>query len=126
MGVVRGGVLVDVSDDGLIFRPSEEGQENPRMGGNRVMRWEVVERVEAFKRDLFSVDLICLEFTAQNGEGIEIDEDDEPWRRLVEQLPARLEGCLALESWFSDVAFPAFETNRRVIFDRSGVTAPEG
>ena len=117
--MARVGKLVEVSEEGLVFRlPAKEKRQSEPRSSQR-MGWEVIERVEVFKRDLFSVDLICVQFTCYHGEEIEIDEEDGHWERVIGMLPECLPGCLDWRTWFSKVAFPAFETNRRVVFERS-------
>lgn len=46
------------------------------------VRWEDVEEIWAFKRDLYSVDQICLEFITQDGDVIVVTEDHQGFRAL--------------------------------------------
>lgn len=78
-----------------------------------------ISSVVVFKRDLFAYDLICTHLWLNEKEAAyELDEDDPQWMELVEQLPALLPGTTPWTHWFSDVAFPAFETNPLEIFRR--------
>lgn len=79
--------------------------------------WEALERVTAFKRDLFAYDLICLELVTANAV-IEFDEEDPRWKELVRTMPDHLAGCCKWGQWFTSVAFPAFETNKQTLFER--------
>ena len=84
-----------------------------------VMRWNEVHRITALKRDLFSVDQICL-FISRTGEtGIELDEDMKGWSEFTESLPKFLPTCKLLEDWIWKVAQPPFATNQTDIYNRT-------
>lgn len=87
-----------------------------------VLRWRDVIRVDAFKRDLFAVDLICLAFIENGNLEVEINEEMDGWNSIVEQLPEYLPGCQKFDEWFRPVAIPAFELNLRVIYERDKET----
>jgi hypothetical protein len=82
------------------------------------MPWSQVARAVAFKRDQYVVDRICIVFELSNTQAMEINEDMQGWERLVEQLPTHLPGTLVYTEWFGEVAFPAFKTNEKTIFER--------
>jgi hypothetical protein len=79
--------------------------------------WSDVVRVSAFKRDVFSYDLICFEFETVGG-FVEVGEDMEGWRILIDTLPVNLPGILAEDDWFAKVALPPFATNWTTLFTR--------
>jgi hypothetical protein len=83
------------------------------------IRWSEIERVVAFKRDLFFVDCLCLLFTSPSGTSLELNEEMARWNSLVETLPQHLPGCLPHHECFCAVAFPAFATNEMEIYSRS-------
>lgn len=83
----------------------------------RFLDWNDIERVEAFKRDLLTTDLICLKVRAAE-RSIEVNEEMEGWDELVAQLPERLPGALSWEKLFLAVVKPAFAECRTVVFDR--------
>jgi len=85
------------------------------------MRWAEVCRAIAFKRDLFSVDLICLFLFCDDDTGIELDEEMARWSRLIEALPQHLPGCKSRSDWWSVVAFPPFATNETEVYDRASI-----
>jgi hypothetical protein len=86
--------------------------------GSMELPWNEVEEVHAFKRDLFTTDLICLAFKrAGMNEYLEIHEEMAGYHDLLQTLPSRLPGFSV--GWFFDVAFPAFETNHRTIWKRT-------
>jgi hypothetical protein len=84
--------------------------------GDIVIAWRDTIRIEAFKRDLFTVDLICLTFVLRDDKALEVNEEMDGWKSLAEKLPEYLRDCQTLEEWFPAVAFPAFKTNRTVIY----------
>jgi hypothetical protein len=89
-----------------------------KKGKSSELRWIEVEEVHAFKRDLFSIDLICLAFKRVGKEEYyEIHEDMVGYHDLLQVLPTRLPGFSS--EWFSSVACPAFKTNNQVIWKRS-------
>ena len=87
--------------------------------GDIVVAWRDTIRIEVFKRDLFAVDLICLTIILKDDRPLEVDEEMNGWESLVEKLQEYLPGCQTLEVWFPTVAFPAFKTNRTVIYSRA-------
>jgi hypothetical protein len=84
--------------------------------GEIVIAWRDAVRIEVFKRDLYSVDLICLTIFLKDSKAVEINEEMEGWNSLVEKLPEYLTGCQKFEEWFQVVAFPAFKSNNTVIY----------
>ena len=73
--------------------------------------------VEAFKQDMLTFDLLCLQIDF--GEtSIVVHEELLGWEEFVNQLPAILVGFPPFQQWFANVAFPAFEQNRLELFAR--------
>lgn len=87
------------------------------------LQWSEVEDVHAYKRDLFTTDLICLAFKKSGTEEYyEVHEEMAGYHDLLEVL----QSCLpefTLE-WFCDVAFPAFETQHQIVWKRSPNNKP--
>ena len=82
------------------------------------LRWSEVEEVHAYKRDLFTTDLICLSFKKSGTEEYyEIHEEMKGYHDFLEVLQCRLPK-FTLE-WFLDVAFPAFESKHQIVWKRS-------
>lgn len=86
------------------------------------MAWAEVVRARAFKRDLLTVDCICLLLERADGTGVELNEEMARWESFVEALPKHLPGCRAWSEWFLAVAFPAFETNETQVYERPATT----
>ena len=89
--------------------------ENDRGEGSVV--WSEVLSVTGFKRDLFAVDQICLEFESKKGFFL-IHEEMEGWSSLIERLPDYLPGCKSEKEWFDVVLQNPFELNLTTIFDK--------
>jgi hypothetical protein len=83
--------------------------------------WTKVSCINAFKRDLFSLDLICFEFYQDVAERpVEVDEQMEGFKLLSDILPKRFNGFD--ENWFSKVFQPAFATNLTEIWKKKNET----
>ena len=89
-------------------------------------RWDAIEKIEVFKRDFYSYDVICLKVYSFAADCIEIDEEDPSWNLFLKGCADKLDGFSPWESWFSDVAFPAFQPNLTTVFQRRGNTVEQG
>ncbi len=76
------------------------------------LRWDDIQKIHAFKRDLGTVDCICLAFITENGI-IEISEDAREFSNVLEKLENHLG---ITPEWMMTVMFPAFETNLTQIY----------
>ncbi|RLB51688.1 MAG: hypothetical protein DRI90_22750 [Deltaproteobacteria bacterium] len=54
--------------------------------------WSQVAEVTAFKRDLWTIDLICIAFTWVDGRAHEIHEEIPGFHHLLASLPEHLKG----------------------------------
>jgi hypothetical protein len=103
------GTLLDATDFLRITSGKRDSSE---------LRWAEVEEVHAYKRDLFTTDLICLAFKKLGKEEYyEIHEEMAGYHDLLDTLPRHLPKFTM--EWFVSVAVPAFEANHRVIWKRS-------
>ncbi|HZE72360.1 MAG TPA: hypothetical protein VE135_22850 [Pyrinomonadaceae bacterium] len=87
--------------------------------GEIVVAWQDTVGIKAFKRDLYSVDLICLVILLKDNKAVEINEEMGGWESLVKKLPEYLPGSQRFEEWFSAVACPAFKPNITAIYQRN-------
>jgi hypothetical protein len=85
--------------------------------------WTKIERVVAFKRDLFAYDRMCIAFDASDIT-FEINEEMVCWSAFVKEMPKFLPGCLNVDAWYDTVMHPAFATNRTVLYSRNSATGP--
>ncbi|TWT60557.1 hypothetical protein [Rubinisphaera italica] len=80
-------------------------------------RWDLVARIVTCKRDLFSMDLICLDFFMDSQQlNYSTHEEMQGFQDLSEQI-RRLFPSIG-EGWWSEVAFPAFATNQKILYDK--------
>ena len=80
--------------------------------------WVDVREIFAFKRDMFTYDLICLGFRIDDeGNYWEVNEDFVGYDKLRTEFAERFAGICA--DWFEVVAFPAFATNRTTIWGKT-------
>ncbi len=86
------------------------------------MAWGDIVRAIAFKRDLITVDCICVQFTAGDGRTLEANEEMEGWESFINSMPEYLPGSKVWSECFSQVAFPAFTTNETVVFERASAS----
>ncbi|WP_419804547.1 hypothetical protein [Terriglobus sp.] len=94
-------------------------------GQQRQVRWDQVERVTAFKRDLYTVDMLCLLILLGEDQAIfELNEQMEGYNEFVAAMDIALPGAMPWAQWFMAVAFPAFATNPLCIYRRGGEPDP--
>lgn len=91
-----------------------------------VRAWAGIRQVAVFKRDLFTVDCICLHLDGIDGAGVELDEQMAGWDRLLDALPTLLPGCKPRSMWYAAVVLPPFDPNLTEIYRRveTGKTEP--
>ena len=80
--------------------------------------WEEINSIVAFKRDLLTIDCICLLISCSTGKEIELNEEMEGWTQFCEELPNYLPSCQSYSHWWPTVALPALKTNLTEIFYR--------
>src|SRR5262245_34089174 len=81
------------------------------------LKWSEVNRAVAYKRDCYTLDLVCRGFTTLDG-FVEVNEGDDGWDALIDAVPRLLPGTTSKEEWWSKVAFPAFARNLTTLFSR--------
>ena len=86
----------------------------------RSVSWTKVYSINAFKRDLFCLDMICFEFFQDGLESpIEVNEQMEGWQVLLDILPSKFSGFDL--NWYAKVAQPPFAPNFTELWKRRGV-----
>ncbi|HMZ82288.1 MAG TPA: hypothetical protein PLL06_21500 [Acidobacteriota bacterium] len=81
-----------------------------------VIAWQDIAYLLAYKRDLWAVDLICIEVGTCRGFAFEIDEEMDGWEVVVNRLPEYLPGCPAYADWWQVVAHPPFARNETQLY----------
>ncbi len=104
-----------------MFKPRDEPilttDEGCSCGDTRVT-WSEIDEVHAFKKALFTTDLICLEFVTSHGTSFVLHEERPGWDELLEHLPRILSGFPPRDAWWGEVAFPPFATSPRILYKR--------
>lgn len=81
------------------------------------VRWDEIQEIIAFKRDIFSYDIICLGFRVDDSETfIEVAEDFPGYKQFLKTVESRFP---LKDGWWNDVAVPAFATNMMQIWARA-------
>jgi len=78
--------------------------------------WKSVKSVTAYKRDMFSTDLVCMAFELSDGTYIEVDEQMRGWLELCNALPVYLPSAPPWGKWFMNITVPAFESCMTTLF----------
>ena len=112
----RRGTVYTIAHDADSLRLSWLTLENEK--GERTLPWCDVVSINASKRDLYAVDLICLAIRLKDGSAVEINEEMSGWDSLVQKLPEYLPRCATWGEWFEAVAFPPFQLNITAIYQR--------
>ena len=105
-------VTIHFDEAGFAMKNDTSVEQSPRM------LWSEVVKVTAYKRDLFSTDLICIFLSRADKTGLEIHEEMNNWLDFIALLPTRLTGCKPTESWLQDITVPAFAANMTELFSR--------
>lgn len=84
-------------------------------------RWDEVVRIETYKRDIFSMDLICLDFFTDSRQApCRTHEDMKGFPDLREHMQRRFSSIG--ERWLQQVALPPFAANHTVLYDRKPIS----
>ncbi len=80
------------------------------------LRWDDVNEIVAFKRDLGTTDRVCFEFHLKSKHDVVYETNEEV--KGFQELVKRLESIFPTfdKNWPQKVIKPAFATNRTVIF----------
>lgn len=74
------------------------GAEGLRIGGERVA-WSDVRRLDAYKRDIYGGDFLCLAILAAGGRVFEINEESPGWKEAGDAIEQFLPGSLSHAEW---------------------------
>ncbi len=91
---------------------------NTGSGWGPLIAWNQITRIVAFKRDVYSHDLICLLIETDDAGVLELNENMPGWAELVKELEIRLPSAKPHTEWFAEVAFPAFAVTPTEVFVR--------
>ena len=102
--------VVHVTDKGIVLGENQD----------MIIDYDKVNYIDVYKRDLFTTDLICLSFSfTENNKivSLEIHEEMKGYKETLNRLHEHFPNIN--EDWFTDVAFPAFETNLTRIWTKT-------
>ncbi|WP_394173646.1 hypothetical protein [Thalassotalea litorea] len=85
------------------------------LGDKQLFKWNEVKLIEAYKEDLFTVDLICLDITLISGIQIKLHEELKGFSEFRERMESVL--LLNNKSWMASVMLPPFEECRTQVFN---------
>lgn len=74
--------------------------EGLRIGGERVA-WHDVCRLEAYKREIYVGDFLCLAILGSSGQVFEINEESPGWKEAGDAIEQFLPGSLRHAEWMS-------------------------
>lgn len=81
------------------------------------LKWNEVNGVVAYKRDCYTIDLVCMGFATPEG-AVEVNEDMDGWAALIDAVPRLLPGTTSKENWWDNVTQPPFAANPTTLFSR--------
>lgn len=86
--------------------------------GNSIkeISWSEINFMLAYKVDLYTTDIICLEIYYSNHLNFKINEETPGWFLFLENSKKMLPKIMA--NWEMNIAIPAFETNLTLIYDK--------
>ena len=97
---------IEISDGGFQFADANRNI--------TYLKWSDVHELVAFKRDIFTTDLICLGIRFGKDQWIEIDEEMTGFKIFIDAMSIHFN--LREPAWWSKVAFPAFKTNTTTLW----------
>lgn len=78
------------------------------------MDWKEIVKITAFKRDLFTTDLICMQMTKDERNFIEVNEEMNGFEEFNEAILKFFFGID--ENWQTSIASPPFATNFKTLW----------
>lgn len=106
-------ISFNFNSDGVTYNSWINGEPE----NEQLIPWTKIEKIAAFKRDCYAVDLICIALETANCV-YEINEQMVSWSAFIEEIASYLPGCLRAEEWYEAVMLPAFKTNWTVLYSR--------
>ena len=81
------------------------------------IEWNEINKLTAYKIDLFATDEICLFIEAENGKQFQITESTNGWFQFVEKIKNQYPNIN--KTWEIDIANPAFERKETELYNRN-------
>lgn len=81
-------------------------------------RWEDVIRIEAYKKDMFSVDLVCLDFFVKSSDlSYRTHEDMKGFPDLRDRMQRHFSSIK--NDWWQQVTRPPFAGNHTILYEQN-------
>jgi len=87
--------------------------------------WDNVRKVDAYKRDLLTYDMVCVSFETLSEQSIEVDEGMKGFTELMEEASSALPGLTKFSDWYLNITQPAFATNLTPLYERQSAEPDE-
>ena len=100
-----------------IFEYNAEGFELPIEEKTKTIKWTEIQRITAYKKDLFATDEIWLAIEVDNDKSFEINESTPGWYQFIKKLEEEFQSIS--KTWFIDISVPAFEKNETILYERT-------
>lgn len=82
----------------VAFDPVRADADGLSIGGER-LAWGDIVRLDAYKRDIFVGDFLCLAVLARDGRAFEINEESPGWQEAGVAIERYLPGAVAHAEW---------------------------
>lgn len=105
-----------IYNDNGIFTYNENGFVIKIDNTEKNVKWNEIKTLIAYKKDLFAVDIICLDIIFENEAFLKINEETKGWFKFLEHSKEKLE--ITDKTWEINIAVPPFEPNTTIIFDK--------
>ncbi len=81
-----------------------------------LVNWNSIKTILAYKLDVITVDIICLEIFCENDLIIQINEETKGWYQFIKTTKKQFSKIS--KSWDVDIIQPPFERNLTLVYDR--------
>jgi hypothetical protein len=112
-----------LAKDDIKYRKLRTDVNGVYLGDKPLFKWKEVKVIEAYKEDLLTVDLICLDITLISGKQIKLHEELKGFSEFQLTMLSVLN--LSNEPWMASVMLPPFEECRTTVFDLNELKSDE-
>ena len=105
---------LSLAKDDFKFRALNSTSDGVYQSDKLLFKWQDVSSIEAYKRDMITEDLICLDIELSLGNVYTLHEELKGFKEFNSMMQSQL--CLNNEKWFIDVVQPPFEECRTTVY----------
>ncbi len=102
-------------NDNGIFEFNRNGFRVELDKNTKEYNWNEVLALFGYKKDLYSIDCICVDVFTKDGKVFSVNEDTPGWYQFLKQSKMNLNGIPP--NWEIEIAVPAFETKLTLLYD---------